>query len=123
MEFRYRRHRLMGLWWLSKKEGDMNAPIEVVEDFRNHLFFTFRHLGIGEPSPLQYAIADRIQSGHERDFQLQAGRGAGKSTIMACYASWLLLKDPNATIMVVSASADRAIKFISQVQQILSIVP
>ncbi len=100
----------------------MKVPEEVLEDFRNHLFFSFKYLGLGEPSPLQYAIADKIQNGL-RDFQLQAGRGAGKSTIMAVFASWLLLRDPDATIMVVSAGADKAIKFISQVRQILGSVP
>lgn len=100
----------------------MKVPEEVQEDFRNHLFFSFKYLGLGEPSPLQYAIAHRIQNG-PRDFQLQAGRGAGKSTIMAAYASWLLLRDPDTTIMVVSAGADKAIKFISQVRQILGSVP
>lgn len=100
----------------------MNVPEEVLEDFRNHLFFSFKYLGLGEPSPLQYAIASKIQTG-PRDFQLQAGRGAGKSTIMASYASWLLLRDPDATIMVVSAGADKAIKFISQIRQILSATP
>ena len=100
----------------------MKVPEEVLEDFRNHLFFSFKYLGLGEPSPLQYAIADKIQNGL-RDFQLQAGRGAGKSTIMAVFASWLLLRDPDATIMVVSAGADKAIKFISQVRPILGSVP
>ena len=84
----------------------MSVPEEVLEDFRNHLFFSFKYLGLGEPSPLQYAIANKIQHGH-RDFQLQAGRGAGKSTIMAVFASWLLLKDPDTTIMVVSAGAGK----------------
>ena len=100
----------------------MTVPEEVLEDFRNHLFFSFKYLGLGEPSPLQYAIAEKIQHG-PRDFQLQAGRGAGKSTIMAVFASWLLLRDPDATIMVVSAGADKAIKFISQVRQVLGCVP
>lgn len=100
----------------------MNVPEEVLEDFRNHLFFSFKYLGLGEPSPLQYAIANKIQFGPQ-DFQLQAGRGAGKSTIMAVYASWLLLRDPDATIMVVSAGADKAIKFISQVRQIIAVTP
>lgn len=100
----------------------MKVPEEVLQDFRNHLFFAFKYLGLGEPSPLQYAIANKIQYG-PRDFQLQAGRGAGKSTIMAVYASWLLLRDPDTTIMVVSAGADKAIKFISQVRQILGVTP
>ncbi len=95
---------------------------EVLEDFRNHVFYCMRFLGLGEPSQLQYAIATRIQHG-PRDFQLQAGRGAGKSTIMAMYASWLLLRDPDTTILVISATQDKAIKFISQVRQILTLVP
>jgi hypothetical protein len=100
----------------------MKVPEEVLEDFRNHLFFSFKYLGLGEPSPLQYAMAHRIQHG-PRDFQLQAGRGAGKSTIVAVFASWLLLQDPNTTIMVISAGQDKAISFISQVRQIISLVP
>ncbi len=100
----------------------MQAPQEVREDFRNHLFMCMRHLGLGEPSPLQYAIAETIQNG-DRDFQLQAGRGAGKSTVVAMYASWLLLNDPNCTILVLSATQDKAIKFISQVRRILDLVP
>jgi hypothetical protein len=100
----------------------MKVPEEVLEDFRNHLFFCFKYLGLGQPTPLQYAIAHRVQHG-PRDFQLQAGRGAGKSTVVAIFASWLLLRDPNATIMVISAGQDKAISFISQVRQILSLVP
>lgn len=100
----------------------MQVPDEVLEDFRNHCFFCMKYLGLGEPSPLQYAIAECVQNG-PKDMQLQAGRGAGKSTIVAMYASWLLLNNPNTTIMVLSATQDKAIKFISQVRQILSLVP
>jgi len=81
-----------------------------------------KYLGLGEPTPLQYAIAETLQTG-PRDFQLQAGRGAGKSTLVAMYASWLLLKDPNCTILVLSATQDKAIKFISQVRNTLTLVP
>lgn len=94
----------------------------MLEDFRNHVWAAFKYLGLGEPTPIQYAIAERMQYG-PKDFQLQAGRGKGKSAISAVYASWLLLKDPNATIMVLSATADKAIKFISQVRQIIELVP
>ena len=100
----------------------MQAPKEVVEDFRNHLYFSFKYLGLGEPTPKQYAMANRLQEG-PNNFILQAGRGDGKSVIMACYASWLLLKDHNTTILVLSAAADKAIKFISQTRAILTQVP
>jgi hypothetical protein len=100
----------------------MQAPQEMTDDFRNHLWACFKYLGLGEPTPLQYAMADYMQKG-PKDFQLQAGRGAGKSVINACYASWRLLTNPNRTIMVISATSDRAIKFISQVRKILDVVP
>jgi hypothetical protein len=100
----------------------MQAPQEMTDDFRNHLWACFKYLGLGEPTPLQYAMADYMQKG-PRDFQLQAGRGAGKSVINACFASWRLLTNPNRTIMVISATSDRAIKFISQVRKILDVVP
>jgi hypothetical protein len=100
----------------------MQAPKEVVEDFRNHLYFSFKYLGLGEPTPKQYAMANKLQEG-PNNFILQAGRGDGKSVIMACYASWLLLKDHNTTILVLSAAADKAIKFISQTRAILTQVP
>jgi len=100
----------------------MEVPQEIYQDFRNHLYFTMKYLGLGEPTPLQYAIAEEVQSG-QKDMQLQAGRGAGKSTIVASYASWLLLNNPDTTIMVLSATQDRAIKFIAQVRQILTLVP
>ncbi len=100
----------------------MQAPQEVLEDFRNHLYFSFKYLGLGEPTPKQYAMAHKLQDG-PRNFILQAGRGDGKSVIMACYASWLLLKDANTTILVLSAAADKAIKFISQTRAILTQVP
>jgi hypothetical protein len=67
-------------------------------------------------------MADVMQKG-PKDFQLQAGRGAGKSVINACFASWRLLTNPDRTIMVISATQDRAIKFISQVRKILDVVP
>lgn len=100
----------------------MKAPQEVLEDFRNHLYFSFKYLGLGEPTAKQYAIANRLQE-NEIDFILQAGRGDGKSVIMACYVSWFLLRDQNTTILVLSATADKAIKFVSQVRNILTLVP
>ena len=100
----------------------MNVPEEMLSDFRNHLWACFKYLGIGEPTPLQYAMAEAMQNG-PRDFQMQAGRGAGKSVINACFASWRLLMDANKTIMVLSATSGRAISFIAQVRKIIDVVP
>ena len=100
----------------------MKAPPEVLQDFRNHLFFCFKFLGLGQPTLKQYAMAEELQQG-VNDFILQAGRGDGKSVITACFVSWKLLLDPNRTQLVLSATADKAIKFVSQVRQILTLVP
>lgn len=100
----------------------MNIPEEMLEDFRNHLWACFKYLGIGEPTPAQYAMADALQN-FGNDMQLQAGRGFGKSVITSCLASWFLLKDPNTTIMVVSATSNKAAEFISMTRKILDLVP
>lgn len=100
----------------------MNVPQEMVEDFRNHLWACFKYLGLGEPTPAQYAMADALQDGPV-DMQLQAGRGFGKSVITACLASWFLLRDSNCTIMVVSATGNKATEFISMTRKILDLVP
>ena len=100
----------------------MNIPQEMLEDFRNHLWACFKYLGLGEPTAAQYAMADALQNGPV-DMQLQAGRGFGKSVITACFASWLLLKEPNCTIMVVSATGNKATEFISMTRKILDLVP
>ena len=98
------------------------APKEMVEDFRNHMWACFKYLGLGEPTPAQYAMSDALQNG-DKDMQLQAGRGFGKSVITACLASWFLLRDPNCTIMVISATGNKATEFISMVRRILDLVP
>ena len=100
----------------------MKIPQEMVDDFRNHLWACFKYLGLGEPTAAQYAMADALQNG-PKDMQLQAGRGFGKSVITACLASWFLLKDANATILVVSATGNKAAEFISMTRRIMDLVP
>jgi hypothetical protein len=100
----------------------MKVPQEVIDDFRNHLYFCFKHLGLGEPTKIQYEIAREIQEG-PGDCILTAGRGTGKSTITACLASWEWLTDPNVTFLVLSNTQGKAIDFVSQARKILSVVP
>lgn len=99
-----------------------NIPDELLEDFRNHLHQCMKYLGLGEPTPLQYLMAERLQSDME-EFQLQAGRGAGKSVLTSMFASWLLLRNPNHVIMVLSATAIKSTEFISMTRKILTLVP
>ena len=97
-------------------------PEELLLDFRNHLHQCMKYLGLGEPTPLQYMMAERLQNGPD-EFQLQAGRGAGKSVLTSMFASWLLLRDPDHIIMVLSATAIKSTEFISMTRKILTLVP
>lgn len=98
------------------------VPVEMAEDFRNHLYACMKYLMNMEPTPLQYAMAEALQD-FNVDMQLQAGRGAGKSVLTSILASWFLLRDPNVTIMVLSATAQKAVEFVSMTRRILDLVP
>jgi len=98
------------------------VPSEVIEDLRNHMFYVFKYMGLGEPTPLQYGMAEALQEG-ATDMILQAGRGTGKSVITAVLVSWWLLRDPNSTTLVISATAQKSIDFISMVRKIIELVP
>lgn len=100
----------------------MRPPQEVLSDFRNHAFFCMKHLGLGEPTPMQYEIARQLQSG-PNDFILAAGRGTGKSTLTAMFASWFMLCNPDKTVLIMSATQQKAIEFVSQTRKILNVVP
>ncbi len=97
---------------ISRKDIPDHVPEEMIEDARNHLYATMKYLFGVEPTPLQYAMMESLQE-HGVDMQLQAGRGAGKSVLTSILASWFLLRDPNCTIMVLSATAQKAVEFIS----------
>lgn len=91
-------------WVKTKSERAMH------DDFRKFLWFIWRHLGLPEPTPIQYAMAYYLQHGPKR-LIIQAFRGCGKSWITAAFVLWLLWRNPQIKILVVSASKDRADAF------------
>ncbi|MGQ5253982.1 phage terminase large subunit [Xanthomonas arboricola pv. corylina] len=88
------------------------------EDFRNFAFDLWTHLALPSPTPVQYDICSYLQHGPRRRM-VQAFRGVGKSFLTAGYVCWLLWKDPQHKIMVVSASKERADAFSVFVKQII----
>ena len=58
-----------------------------------------------------------------RNFLLQAGRGAGKSVLTSIFATWLLLRDPNTVVMVLSATGNKATEFISMTRNCIALIP
>lgn len=102
--------------------NDNPVPQEALDDFRVFLWLVWKHLGLPEPTPRQYEIAYYLQHGPRR-LVIQAFRGVGKSWITAAFVLWLLCRDPNINIMVVSASKQRAKNFTTFVRQLIDEMP
>jgi len=92
------------------------------EDFRNFVFHIWKHLNLPSPTPVQYDISSYLQHGPRRRV-IEAFRGIGKSWLTAAYVCWLLWKDPQHKILVVSASKDRADAFSIFVKRLIETVP
>lgn len=96
-------------WW-REKYPDHPVVWEVYEDFKVFLRLVWSHLDLPEPTPVQDSIAEYLQSGDKRRV-IQGFRGVGKSYITSAFVCWLLLRNPDLAIMVVSASKDRSDDF------------
>ena len=94
----------------------------VLQDFRNFVFRLWHHLGLPDPTEIQYDIAEYLSGGPERRV-IEAFRGVGKSWITAAYVIWRLLRNPDERILVVSASKDRADAFSTFVKRLIEEVP
>lgn len=97
-----------------------NDPFK--EDFKAFLYVVWKFLGLPEPTPVQYDIADYLQYGPRRQV-IMAFRGVGKSWITAAFVLWLLYCDPQKKIMVVSASKQRADDFSTFCMRLLLEMP
>lgn len=80
------------------------------DDFKTFLFLVWTFLNLPEPTRSQYVMAEWLQTGPEK-LVIEAFRGIGKSWVTAAYVCWLLYRDPQLKIMVVSASKTRADDF------------
>jgi len=83
---------------------------EQLKDFRNFLYLVWKQLNLPEPTPIQYEIAEYMQSGDKRAI-IEGFRGVGKSWICSAFVVHQLLLDPTKNILVVSASKTRADDF------------
>lgn len=91
-------------------------------NFKNFAWHIWKELNLPSPTPIQYDISDYLQHGPRRRI-IMAYRGVGKSWLTAAYACWLLWKDPQHKIMVVSASKERADAFSVFVKRLIDTVP
>ena len=95
---------------------------EQLKDFRNFMYIVWKHLNLPDPTPVQYDIADFIQTAPKRAI-IEAFRGVGKSYITAAFVVHQLLLDPQKKFMVVSASKQRADDFSTFTQRLILELP
>ena len=93
-----------------------------VKNFKNFLYLCWRHLNLPEPTPIQYDIADYLQSPDKR-LVIEAFRGVGKSWITSAFVCHQLLLNPQRNILVVSASKSRADDFSTFTQRLIGEMP
>lgn len=91
-------------------------------DFRNFLYVIWKHLGLPEPTPVQYEIASYLQHGPRRKI-IEGYRGVGKSWITSAYVLWRGARDPEYKVLVVSASKQRSDDFSSFTKRLIREVP
>jgi len=99
----------------------VHIPKEL-KDFRNFVYLVWEHLGLPEPTPVQYDIAQYLQHGPRRQIVL-AYRGVGKSYLTSAYVVWQLLLNPALNILVVSASKTRSDDFSTFTQRLINEMP
>lgn len=91
-------------------------------DLRNFIFLVWKHLGLPTPTPVQFDIASFLQHGPKRSI-VEAFRGVGKSWITSAFVCWLLLRDPQLKILVVSASKTRSDDFSTFTKRLIAEFP
>lgn len=107
---------------MATRKSKAEQNLDKLADFRNFLFLVWKHLNLPDPTPVQYDIAYYMQLAPRRSI-IEAFRGIGKSYIAVAFAVWILLRNPDKKIMVVSASKSRADDFSTFAQRIISEIP
>jgi hypothetical protein len=111
-----------GLEWWKVEFADRPELHRIYEDFTVFLHLVWQHLNLPAPTEIQLDMARYLQHGGRRRI-VQGFRGVGKSYITSAFVCWLLLRDPNWAIMVVSASKQRADDFSTFTKRLIREMP
>ena len=97
----------------------------LVNNFREFFKYVFWHLGLPCPTRDQLAMAKYVSRlvNTQDPLMLQAQRGLAKSLTTQILSVWLLLRNKNEVIVVVSATSGRAESFIVFCNRLLSEIP
>jgi hypothetical protein len=90
--------------------ADEETEAAMRADFRVFLWALWSHLGLPDPTELQYDLAQYLAKGPRRRL-IEAFRGCGKSWITVIYVLWRLYINAQEKILVVSASEKLATDF------------
>ena len=71
-----------------------------LKNFKNFLYLCWKHLTLPDPTPIQFDIADYLQSDEKR-LVIEAFRGVGKSWITSAFVCHQLLLNPQKNIFYV----------------------
>ena len=106
----------------NEQEQTTDQEIEMREDFRVFLYYVFKYLQLGDPTPCQYDMAYYLQHGPKRSV-IQAFRGVGKTLITGAHAAWRVWNEPNIKVLIVSGSGKHAKKVATFVRSLFTILP
>lgn len=93
------------------------------EDFKLFLYLVWMHLNLPTPTPVQFQIGDYLQDPYIKRKIIEGFRGVGKSWITSAFVCWLLWRDPQVKILVVSASKQRSDDFSTFTQRLINEMP
>lgn len=92
-------------------------------DFRVFVFMVWKSIGLPDPTPIQYDIANTLQNLPQDRYIIEGFRGVAKSFLTCAYTVWQLWKDPQKKVLVVSASKDRADANAVFIKRIIYLLP
>lgn len=97
----------------------------LVNNFKEFYKYVFWHLGLPCPTRDQLAMSVYVEqlAYTTEPLMLEAQRGLAKSLTVQILSSWLLLRNKDEVIVVVSATSARAESFISFVKKLLQEIP
>lgn len=93
------------------------------QDFRVFVFMVWKSIGLPDPTPIQYDIAKYLMNTPTDRSIIEGFRGVAKSFLTCAYTVWMLWKDPQIKVLVVSASKDRADANAVFIKRIIYLLP
>lgn len=97
----------------------------LVNDFKEFYKYVFWHQNLPSPTRDQLFMAKFVsQASYSTEpLMLECQRGLAKSLTLQIFTTWLLLRDPNEKIVVVSATSGRAESFTKFCLQLIVTIP